>query len=191
RDDGLRQAPDCRQCGVIDLVKLLPDVGHPVVGRVKARLEVRSGGEPAARAGHEHRSDRFLRGLVLDELLELAAELRRPGVQRVRPVQRQPSQSVRLLPDHGLVAQLVLLSETAKLMIRARRRSERNGERRMRTSAAKGARIAPSTTTTALTAPKINAPMPIAPTAILLAADLSTPTRGRRWGCVSCGGSPQ
>jgi hypothetical protein len=89
---------------VVEVVELLGDVGHAVLGHVEAGLEVGAGREPATGAGHEHRAHGRVRGVDLDHLLELAPERGRPGVERVRPVEGDSRGGAVLLPDQVLVA---------------------------------------------------------------------------------------
>src|SRR6185312_11627529 len=87
------------------VVELLAHVRAAVVGvRLEAGLEVGARGEAAAGARDENRADRRVGGLAVEHLLELVAELRRPRVQAVRPVEGQPAGAAGLLPDQGLVA---------------------------------------------------------------------------------------
>src|SRR5437868_4959607 len=75
-----------------------------VLGGLESSLQVRPRGKAAPGARDQHRAHRVLSRLALDRLLQLAAELRRPRVQRVRPVERQPPHGASLLPDDRLIA---------------------------------------------------------------------------------------
>ena len=70
----------------------------PSSARVEARLEVGARGEAAPGAGDQHRAHGRIGGVALDHLLELAAELGGPRVQRVGAVEREPARRRRPAP---------------------------------------------------------------------------------------------
>jgi len=71
---------------------------------VEAGLEVRTGGEAATGAGHQHGAHGSVGSLALDHLLELVAELGGPRVERLRAVEGDAPDGAGLLPLDGLVA---------------------------------------------------------------------------------------
>jgi hypothetical protein len=90
---------------VIELVELLADVGHAVVGvRVEARLQVRPRRETAAGPGDQHRAHALVRRIRADHLLQLDAEVLGPGVEGIGPVEGDPADARVHVPDHMFVS---------------------------------------------------------------------------------------
>src|SRR3954453_13032540 len=81
-------------------VDLLLDVGHPVVGvRLEAGLEVGARREAAPRAGDQHRAHRRVGGRAEDRVAQRRADLGRPRVEGLGPVEWDAAYGPLLLPE--------------------------------------------------------------------------------------------
>ena len=73
--------------------------------RLESGLEVGARGEAATGPGDEHRADRLVGGLALHDRAKIAAELRRPRVERVRAVEDDSADAAGLFPQDCVVTQ--------------------------------------------------------------------------------------